>query len=132
MPLTHLTRVDLPAALSPNSAVSSPACTARSTSCSTWTAPKLLYSPRNSSRAMIALLPGRCLEGVLSGASCPRRTPSMHRTSGDARLLARGGVGTRAQVFLLHEPVVHHVLDVVLGDGHGREELGRHVLTRLG
>jgi hypothetical protein len=44
IPATHLTSVDLPAPLSPTSAVTSPARTDRSTSCSTWTAPKLLLT----------------------------------------------------------------------------------------
>src|SRR5690242_13283783 len=45
MPATHFTSVDLPAPLSPTSAVTSPGYTAKSTSWSTCTAPKLLLMP---------------------------------------------------------------------------------------
>src|SRR5215207_11180225 len=44
IPATHLTSFDLPAPLSPTRAVTSPARTEKSTSCSTWTAPKLLLT----------------------------------------------------------------------------------------
>src|SRR5512139_3179318 len=44
----HLIRVVLPAPLSPTSAVTSPALTVKSTSCSTWTGPKLLFTPVSS------------------------------------------------------------------------------------
>src|SRR5690606_18832253 len=59
----HLTGVDWPAPLSPTSAVTSPAWMAKSTSCNTCTAPKLLYSPRSSSSGcwsvpFTVLLPG--------------------------------------------------------------------------
>src|SRR4051794_7810849 len=42
----HFTSVDLPAPLSPTSAVTSPGVTAKSTLCRTSTAPKLLLIPR--------------------------------------------------------------------------------------
>src|SRR4051794_12361932 len=48
IPAMHFTRVDLPAPLSPTSAVTSPGYTARSTSRRTWTGPKLLLTPRIS------------------------------------------------------------------------------------
>ena len=44
----HLISVDLPAPLSPTSAMTSPAATWKSTSKSAWTAPKLLETPRSS------------------------------------------------------------------------------------
>src|ERR1700712_660870 len=43
----HLTRVDLPAPLSPTSAVTSPSLAVKSTLRSTSTGPKLLFIPRN-------------------------------------------------------------------------------------
>src|SRR5437868_1828509 len=49
MPAMHLISVDLPAPLSPTSAITSPARTSKSTSLSAWTEPKLLEMPRNSS-----------------------------------------------------------------------------------
>src|SRR3954465_4909935 len=54
MPLMHLTSVDLPAPLSPTSAVTSPGKTESPTSCRTWTGPKLLSIPRNSRRGVAA------------------------------------------------------------------------------
>src|SRR6516165_4352031 len=48
-PETVLIRTDLPAPLSPASAVTLPAGTAKSTPLRAWTAPNALLSPRNSS-----------------------------------------------------------------------------------
>src|SRR5688500_17228575 len=52
MPATHLMSVDLPAPLSPTSAITSPGWTAKSTSVSACTDPKLLEIPRSSSRGV--------------------------------------------------------------------------------
>ena len=49
MPAMHLISVDLPAPLSPTSAMTSPARTSKSTSVSASTEPKLLRIPRASS-----------------------------------------------------------------------------------
>src|SRR5436309_10831190 len=49
MPATHLINVDLPAPLSPTSAITSPSRTSKSTSCSACTDPKLFETPRSSS-----------------------------------------------------------------------------------
>src|SRR5436309_98752 len=46
MPAMHLMSVDLPAPLSPTSAITSPAATSKSTSVSAWTEPKLFDRPR--------------------------------------------------------------------------------------
>src|SRR3954468_16952571 len=54
MPLTHLTRVDLPAPWSPTGAVTSSVYTSSPTSCRTWTGPKLLSIPRSSRRGVAA------------------------------------------------------------------------------
>src|SRR2546423_5907008 len=48
MPATHLISVDLPAPLSPTSAITSPSRTSKSTACSAWTDPKLLETARSS------------------------------------------------------------------------------------
>src|SRR4051794_20163571 len=51
MPAMHLTRVDLPAPLSPTRAITSPLATWKSTPFSACTAPKLLWTSRSSSSA---------------------------------------------------------------------------------
>ena len=48
MPAMHLISVDLPAPLSPTSAMTSPGDTWKSTSNSAWTAPKLFETPCSS------------------------------------------------------------------------------------
>ena len=48
MPAMHLMSVDLPAPLSPTSAMTSPFDTWKSTSNSAWTAPKLFETPTSS------------------------------------------------------------------------------------
>src|SRR2546423_5946269 len=50
MPAMHLIRVDLPAPLSPTSAITSPCRTSRSTSVSAWTEPNDFETPRSSRR----------------------------------------------------------------------------------
>src|SRR5918911_1295541 len=52
MPLTHLISVDLPAPLSPTSAITSPSRTSKSTPRSACTEPKLFETPRSSSVAV--------------------------------------------------------------------------------
>src|SRR5262245_26553924 len=59
MPAMHLINVDLPAPLSPTSAITSPSCTSRSTSVSACTDPNDLVTPRGSRRG--ASLTGGCL-----------------------------------------------------------------------
>ena len=63
MPAMHLISVDLPAPLSPTSAITSPAFTSKSTSLSACTEPKLLEMPRSSSVgvsvAIAAFMKGR-------------------------------------------------------------------------
>src|SRR3954451_24756597 len=49
MPATHLISVDLPAPLSPTSAITSPSRTSKSTSESACTEPKCFETPRSSS-----------------------------------------------------------------------------------
>src|SRR5690349_8157751 len=109
MPAIALTRVDLPAPLSPTSAVTSPGYTWKSTSCSTCTTPKLLLTPRSSRMAVViadtALLQPR-------GA-------------------ARGRELAGADVFLGLTSVTEYHIDGVLGDGLGRQQHRRHVAIPL-
>src|SRR5664279_2598074 len=57
-----LTRVDLPAPLSPTRAVTWPGITVKSTSCRTWTTPKLLLTPRSARRG-VALITSQFVTG---------------------------------------------------------------------
>src|SRR3954465_2931529 len=59
IPAMHFTSVDLPAPLSPTSAVTSPAFTVRSTSWRTCTGPKLLFSFRISRSGSVICCPSR-------------------------------------------------------------------------
>src|SRR6266702_6003883 len=114
----HLTIVDLPAPLSPTSAVTSPAGAVKSTSCRTWTAPKLLLSPEIcSSGSLIELCP-----------FWPDRSPTWLRrlpppgltdragylsVSVDPELGAHRGHITRAQIARRHIPLIHDRLDLI-------------------
>src|SRR5438309_105323 len=86
----HLTRVDLPAPLSPTSAVTSPARTAKSTSWRTCTGPKLLFTPWISRMGspMNRRLPVVTGLGCVVGEHIPARRSWMGngRASGDAEL----------------------------------------------
>src|SRR5437764_851405 len=95
MPAMHLTRVDLPAPLSPTSAVTSPARTSKSTSWRTWTGPKLLFRP------LISRM-GSLMDGLSPGWGPGRDAPSGCASrpgcswgttggSGDAERAALGG-----------------------------------------
>src|SRR5690242_8158056 len=118
IPATHLTSVDFPAPLSPTSAVTSPARTEKSTSCSTWTAPKLLLT-LFSCRSTPASSPVVRGPGAVGGSSTAHRArigPRSLSADVDAELLA--GVGQRADADLrrLDLALVDHGLDVLLGD----------------
>src|SRR6476660_8083843 len=91
MPAMALTRVDLPAPLSPTSAVTSPGYTWKSTSCRTCTTPKLLLTPRSSRM------------GSVIGRS-------------ESRSGAHGGELSGAHLFLGLPTVFEDHVDVVLGD----------------
>src|SRR5690606_17607731 len=148
MPAMHLMRVDFPAPLSPTRAITSPRRTVKSTSCSTWTAPKLLLSPvrRRTGSPFSAtwfLLPGsgRARGGPLSvpgfrvpGAPSAVRGPPRGRRGRllDARVLALLRVGALAEVLGLDEAVVHDLLDVVLVDADRGQQHGRDVALALG
>src|SRR5918998_3143770 len=61
IPAMHLIRVDLPAPLSPTSAITSPGATWKSTSYRAWTAPKL-FETRRSSRTGDSVTPSFSLD----------------------------------------------------------------------
>src|SRR5436305_6924632 len=68
MPAMHLISVDLPAPLSPTSAMTSPSRTSKSTSVSACTEPKLLLIPRTASaggEVVVCVIPRkRCVGGA--------------------------------------------------------------------
>src|SRR4051812_22716549 len=74
MPAMHLTRVDLPAPLSPTRAITSPLDTWKSTPFSACTAPKCLWTPRSSSRASVLIRSSPLLKSGAVGAP-PQRRP---------------------------------------------------------
>src|SRR4051812_4685374 len=120
MPPMHLTNVDLPAPLSPTSAVTSPGYTARETSRRTCTGPKLLLIPRTSSRGVavtVFLSQGR-------GRWWRRaaRSPPPPGSLLDAGLGALGRVVAGAQLSCRDEAVVEDDLHVVLGDRNRVEQ----------
>src|SRR5450432_1580549 len=91
MPPTHLTRVDLPAPLSPTSAITSPRKTLKSTLCRTWIAPKLLLILRRARMGESATMYPSCI-GRTAGRRQDRPRPSL--TRGPApEVVSVGGVG---------------------------------------
>src|SRR5690242_890807 len=152
MPATPLMSVDLPAPLSPTSAVTSPRYASKSTSCRTCTAPKLLFtarsdrigcsSPTGGAVAValgIVMLPLLPRGGLPSWRDYPtwnggpvRAGPGPRRGSGDGCGLAGRGVLRGADVRGLLEAVVADVLDVVLEDRHRGLQRGRDVLLQHG
>src|SRR5438874_4688583 len=129
MPEMVLTRVDLPAPLSPTRPTTSPAATSKSTPSSACTAPNLLLTPR------------RARSGVLEFMSwCPftargraaRRQPALGACLLEARRLARRRV--RGRTDLRHRPelVLHdRVLDVALRDRDRGQDHGGHGLLAV-
>src|SRR5580765_4723574 len=114
MPAIALTRVDLPAPLSPTRPTTSPPCTAKSTRSRAWTGPKRLLTPSSSrSGAPVAISPR------------------------DPGFFARFRVAARAQFGFRDEPVLDHgALHVVLGhrdrfEQH-RRDLGLAVVRFVG
>src|SRR5918999_693398 len=108
MPAMHLISVDLPAPLSPTSAMTSPLRTWKSTSNSAWTAPKLLETPTRSRT------------GVSSVTFVSPRSPLQ-------RIRGRPGSG-RPRDSLLKADLLALRRDVVLRDRHGLEQDRRDVL----
>src|SRR3954454_20611430 len=115
MPPMHLTNVDLPAPLSPTSAVTWPGYTTKSTSRSTCTGPKLLSMPRSSSRGVsVTTVPFHDRAGGRHGT--PTGRIGVGQSLLDTGLRAHGGVVAGAKVGDRDELVGDHFLDVVLGD----------------
>src|SRR5437588_4138797 len=115
MPATHLISVDLPAPLSPTSAIVSPARTSKSTSCNASTEPKCLETPRSSRRGVSSLTGGGCC--TTEGAPGSRRP--LLRTDAQLAVLR---VLPRADLALLQEPVREEELVVRLRDPHRRQQ----------
>src|SRR5439155_8270699 len=113
MPATHLMSVDLPAPLSPTSAITSPSRTSKSTSESACTDPKALEIPR-SSRVGASLLIGV----VCTTVEAPRaRAPPR-----GSFLLAVLPVLADADLVPPQEPVLEQQLVVQLRDRDGLQE----------
>src|SRR3954447_23755588 len=110
VPATHLISVDLPAPLSPTSAVTSPARTVKSTPCSTCTGPKCLSTPRSCRIGSVTTTPpGRsgCAAGITGRASA-----EIDGLLLDAERPAGGLRGGHAHLRGLHLALVDHGLDV--------------------
>src|SRR2546423_13802584 len=117
MPATHLINVDLPAPLSPTSAITSPSRTSKSTSESACTDPKFFETPRSSSA-------GVCVVAVAVSLtfSCGRGAEAPRPRSFLAVLL----VLTDADLGSLQETVREQHLVVPLRDpDRGQEDRGR-------
>src|SRR5436190_19206783 len=110
MPAIVLIIVDLPAPLSPTSAMTSPESTWKSTPASAVTAPKRLKTPFSSSRGC------PLIDSPLATRRGRRGAPSRHRwLAADSGLLAQRGVLPDTDVARLQEAVLdHRVVDVRL------------------
>src|SRR3954451_113789 len=112
-----LTKVDLPAPLSPTSATTSPAATSKSTSWRACTAPNRLDTPRRLRR-------GRPLAGASRAPACVSTAMGLR----DPCRLAHGRELARADLVGLVDAVLEdRVLDVVLRDRDDLQRHGRHV-----
>src|SRR3954452_12341096 len=113
MPAIDLISVDLPAPLSPTSAITSPSRTSKSTSISACTEPKFFETPRQSSVGVVdASVTGRSYQ---SREGRPNRPPLR-------RLLAVLRVDALADGGLLHEAVLEEQLVVRLRDPDRRQQ----------
>src|SRR5919198_1752051 len=119
MPATDLLSVDLPAPLSPTSAITSPSRTSKSTSVNAWTDPNDLEIPRSSRRGVAVTEP---LSYQKDGGARSGTPPSIHE-----RLLAVLRELADADVALLQELVREQPLVVGLGDRDHRQGDGRLV-----
>src|SRR3954452_12132681 len=143
IPAIALISVLLPAPLSPTSAVTLPRKAVRCTSCSTWTAPKLLLMPRSSSVGVSSSgrlagvdtsLPSvrrvRCREAT--GAPHDDGTPRLRAELLDACRGAHRGVVAGADGAGRLRALADHVGHVVLGDRDRVEQDGGDVALALG
>src|SRR5919206_1426581 len=113
MPATHLMSVDLPAPLSPTSAITSPSRTSKFTRSSACTAPKLFETSRSSRVGR-----GVVFTGVFyNGGGAPQGAP--HRVD---QLLAVLGVLAVADLAPLQEAFLEEQLVVCLRDPDGGEQ----------
>src|SRR5687768_7237875 len=126
MPAMHLISVDLPAPLSPTSAMTSPFDTWKSTSNSAWTAPKLLETPTSSRTGVSVTFVSPPRLQRIRGRPV-RGAPGHSLLQPDLLALGRDLAG--ADVLHLREVSLVGVLrDVVLGDRDGIEQDRRDVL----
>ena len=79
MPAMHLISVDLPAPLSPTSAMTSPLRTSKSTSARACTEPKLFETPRSSSVGVSVAIAAFMTAGA-EGVGARRRAPTPIRS----------------------------------------------------
>src|SRR5919206_1936066 len=131
MPAMTLTRVDLPAPLSPTSATTSPAWTPKSTSSSARTGPKLLLTPSRARTGVSAFMVQDSFppSAAAGDAGAPPAGPSSLL---DAGLLARRGVLAGAYLLGRPERVLHDgVVDVALGHRDRGQDHRRHLLLAV-
>src|SRR6476646_8288279 len=115
MPATHLINVDLPAPLSPTSAITSPARTSKSTPRSACTEPKLLLTAFSSRFAGAGVAD---IRGFVSRPGRYERAPAVMKRV----LVAVLRVDPGADLALLQEPFREEELVVLLGDPHRSEQ----------
>src|SRR3954471_19869563 len=104
MPAMHLTRVDLPAPLSPTRAITSPLDTWKSTPFSACTAPKLLWTSRSSSSgaapSLTEISPPPSFDGLEGAPPAPAPPAMPFQALLDSVLLAVRGVLAGADLLL--------------------------------
>src|SRR5579884_1276381 len=116
MPAMHLISVDLPAPLSPTSAITSPERTSKSTSWSACTDPNAFETPRTSSVGASAMscVPTTVVDGRRGAAKTPRLPSPV--------LLAVLRVLPDADLAALHEALLEEELVVALRDPDRRQQ----------
>src|SRR6266516_4315062 len=125
-----LTRVDLPAPLSPTSPTTSPGATSKSTPSRACTAPNRLLTPLRARSGVLEFILSRPFLRRRGGP--PRGRPAPRLSLLDPGRLARRLVGGRADLGHGPEVVLHdRVLDVVLGDRDRGQDHRRHALLAV-
>src|SRR6476646_5402089 len=115
MPATHLISVDLPAPLSPTSAITSPARTSKSTPRRACTWPKLFVTPLSSSVAVAGVV---AIRGFVSRPGRYEGAPAVI----ERVLLAVLRVDADADLASLQEAFREEELVVLLRHPHGRQQ----------
>src|SRR5512144_977237 len=125
----HLMSVDLPAPLSPTSAMTSPARTSKSTSSSARTDPKLFETPRVSSLGVTTPAgEGEAIVSVTGRSPVSRRVGSRRSDSPPScHCLAVLLVRADAHLGLLERSVLVQQVDVLLRDPDRGRKRRRHV-----